>query len=74
MTRRKARSRPLTRRSSTRTTAARTIRPRSPPWTGAGQGILRKWLKSGYVERKTFHAAEEGAPQGGIMISLVLCI
>ena len=36
------------------------------------KGILRKWLKSGYVERKTFHATEEGAPQGGI-ISPVLC-
>ena len=36
------------------------------------KGILRKWLKSGYVERKTFHATEEGTPQGGI-ISPVLC-
>ncbi len=36
------------------------------------KGILRKWLKSGYVERKTFHATEEGTPQGGI-ISPALC-
>ena len=36
------------------------------------KGILRKWLKSGYVERKTFHATDEGTPQGGI-ISPVLC-
>ena len=36
------------------------------------KGILRKWLKSGYVERKTFQATEEGTPQGGI-ISPVLC-
>ena len=36
------------------------------------KGILRKWLKSGYVERKTFHATEEGTPQGGI-ISPLLC-
>ena len=34
--------------------------------------ILRKWLKAGYVERKTFHATEEGTPQGSI-ISPVLC-
>jgi RNA-directed DNA polymerase len=36
------------------------------------KGILRKWLKAGYVERKTFHATEEGTPQGSI-ISPVLC-
>ena len=36
------------------------------------KGILRKWLKSGYVERKTSHATEQGTPQGGI-ISPVLC-
>jgi RNA-directed DNA polymerase len=36
------------------------------------KGILRKWLKSGYVARKTFHATEEGTPQGGIT-SPVLC-
>jgi RNA-directed DNA polymerase len=36
------------------------------------RGILRKWLKSGYVERRTFHATDEGTPQGGI-ISPVLC-
>jgi RNA-directed DNA polymerase len=36
------------------------------------KGILRKWLKSGYVERKTFHATVEGTPQGGT-ISPVLC-
>ena len=36
------------------------------------KGILRKWLKVGYVERKTFHATEEGTPQGSI-ISPVLC-
>ncbi len=30
------------------------------------KGILRKWLKAGYVERKTFHATEEGTPQGSI--------
>ncbi len=34
--------------------------------------ILRQWLKAGYVERKTFHATEQGTPQGSI-ISPVLC-
>lgn len=34
--------------------------------------ILSKWLKAGYIERKTFHATEEGTPQGGIC-SPVLC-
>ncbi len=33
---------------------------------------MRKWLKAGYVERKTFHATEEETPQGSI-ISPVLC-
>lgn len=36
------------------------------------KSILRKWLKSGYVERKTFHVTDEGTSQGGI-ISPVLC-
>ena len=36
------------------------------------KGILNKWLKAGYVERKTFHTTEEGTPQGSI-ISPVLC-
>jgi RNA-directed DNA polymerase len=34
------------------------------------KGILRKWLKAGYVERKTFHATEEGTPQGGLCKAL----
>ena len=29
--------------------------------------ILRKWLKSGYLEKHVFHATEEGTPQGGII-------
>lgn len=33
--------------------------------------MLRKWLKSGYLESHVFHATEEGTPQGGI-ISAVL--
>jgi RNA-directed DNA polymerase len=34
--------------------------------------MLAKWLKSGYIERKTFHVTEEGTPQGAT-ISPVLC-
>jgi len=34
--------------------------------------LLASWLKAGYIERKTFHATEEGTPQGGI-ISPTLC-
>jgi RNA-directed DNA polymerase len=30
-------------------------------------GILRKWLKTGYMERSIFHATEQGTPQGGII-------
>ncbi len=36
------------------------------------QEILKKWLKSGYMDRKTFHDTNEGTPQGSI-ISPVLC-
>ena len=31
------------------------------------KAILRKWLKSGYMERYVFHPTEEGSPQGGII-------
>ena len=36
------------------------------------QGILRQWLKAGYMESSTLHDTEEGTPQGGI-ISPILC-
>ena len=36
------------------------------------KGILRQWLKSGYMEASTFHHTDEGTPQGGI-ISPILC-
>lgn len=36
------------------------------------RGILKKWLKAGYIERKTFHETEEGTPQGS-NISPILC-
>jgi len=29
--------------------------------------IIRKWLKSGYIEKDVLHATEEGTPQGGII-------
>jgi RNA-directed DNA polymerase len=29
--------------------------------------ILRKWLKSGYMEKNVFHETREGTPQGGII-------
>jgi RNA-directed DNA polymerase len=29
--------------------------------------ILRKWLKSGYMEKRSFYATEQGTPQGGII-------
>jgi len=31
------------------------------------RGILRKWLKSGYMEKDVFHETEDGTPQGGIV-------
>lgn len=36
------------------------------------QGILRQWLKCGYLESSTFHETDQGTPQGGI-ISPILC-
>jgi RNA-directed DNA polymerase len=30
------------------------------------QGILRKWLKAGFIDENVFHPTEEGTPQGGI--------
>ena len=29
--------------------------------------VLRKWLKCGYVEKRTLFATEEGTPQGGVI-------
>jgi RNA-directed DNA polymerase len=31
------------------------------------KGIVRKWLKSGYLERLVYNPTEEGTPQGGII-------
>ena len=30
------------------------------------KGILRKWLKAGFMEKHVWHPTEEGTPQGGI--------
>lgn len=30
------------------------------------KGILKKWLKSGYIDKNTFYQIEQGTPQGGI--------
>jgi RNA-directed DNA polymerase len=30
------------------------------------QGILRKWLKAGFIDKNVLHPTEEGTPQGGI--------
>jgi RNA-directed DNA polymerase len=30
-------------------------------------GILRKWLKAGYIEKDVFHPTEAGTPQGGVI-------
>ena len=31
------------------------------------KGILRKWLKAGYVERHVLYPTDAGTPQGGII-------
>jgi RNA-directed DNA polymerase len=31
------------------------------------KAMLKKWLKAGYLEHHSFHATEEGTPQGGII-------
>ena len=30
------------------------------------KGILMKWLKAGFIDKRTLHPTEEGTPQGGI--------
>ncbi len=34
------------------------------------KGVLRKWLRTGYMEKSIFHATEQGTPQGGIIAPL----
>ncbi len=31
------------------------------------RGLIKQWLKAGYVEAEMFHATESGTPQGGII-------
>ena len=34
------------------------------------KGILKKWLKAGFIEKDVLHATEEGTPQGGLCKAL----
>jgi len=31
------------------------------------RGLIRQWLKAGYVDRNVFHDTEKGTPQGGVV-------
>jgi RNA-directed DNA polymerase len=35
------------------------------------RGMIRRWLKAGYVEDGVFHATEQGTPQGGVISPLL---
>src|SRR5262249_23575508 len=39
-----------------------------------GRGLIRRGLKSGYVESGTLHETPEGTPQGGVISPLLLNI
>jgi RNA-directed DNA polymerase len=36
-----------------------------------GRGLIRKWLKAGYVEAEMFNATASGVPQGGVISPLL---
>src|SRR5437667_10535076 len=36
-----------------------------------GGELIKQWLKAGYVEHGTFHATEQGTPQGGVASPLL---
>jgi len=36
-----------------------------------GKELIKQWLKAGYVEHGTFHATEQGTPQGGVASPLM---
>src|SRR6266487_3471849 len=36
-----------------------------------GKELIKQWLKAGYVEYGTFHATEQGTPQGGVISPLL---
>jgi RNA-directed DNA polymerase len=37
-----------------------------------GRGLIKQWLKAGYVEAEIFHATENGTPQGGVISPCLL--
>src|SRR6185437_12023160 len=37
-----------------------------------GRGLIRAWLKAGFVEAEFFHETDSGVPQGGIISPLLL--
>lgn len=37
-----------------------------------GRHLIKQWLKAGYMECDTWHATEEGTPQGGVVSPLLL--
>ncbi len=39
-----------------------------------GRGLVKQWLKAGYVEKGQWHPTEAGTPQGGIVSPLLLNI
>ena len=39
-----------------------------------GRGLIKQWLKAGYVEAEMFHRTTQGAPQGGSLSPLLLNI
>src|SRR5215467_12367686 len=36
-----------------------------------GRELIKQWLKAGYIEHGTFHATEQGTPQGGVVSPLL---
>ena len=34
--------------------------------------ILKKWLKAGFIEKRTYYPTDEGTPQGGHRLTLYL--
>jgi RNA-directed DNA polymerase len=36
-----------------------------------GRGLIKQWLKAGYVEQEVFYATERGTPQGGVASPLL---
>lgn len=36
-----------------------------------GKGLIKQWLKAGYVEAEVFHNTQQGTPQGGVISPLL---